>query len=277
MIRIITDSTADLGAELADAHRIQVVPLLVHMGGQTYRDGVDLGAADVFRLVEAHGELPKTAAPSLANFMAAFDGPDECLYIGISAQLSGSVNNARLAAAELPPGKVRIVDSLNLSTGIGLLALLAADLRDQGLAAAQIEAAVRAAVPKVHTSFVIETLRYLYMGGRCSAMQNLVGSVLKIRPVIEVLGDGALGVRERVRGTRKRALQTMLDDYAAHLPELDRRRVFVTHSGCVADAEYLRDEIMRIGVPGQVLITQAGCVVSSHCGPDTIGILYLTR
>jgi DegV family protein with EDD domain len=156
--------------------------------------------------------------------------------------------------------------------------LKAADLRDQGLAAAEIEAQVLACVPKVHTAFVIETLDYLYMGGRASSIQHLFGSLLKLRPVIEVRPDGTLGARAKIRGSRKKALDTLLTDLADNLSVLDDRRVFVTHSGCDSDAQALAAEIRRLAPQIQeVLITTAGATISSHCGPDTIGILYLTK
>jgi DegV family protein with EDD domain len=275
MISIVTDSCADLSPELVQRYGIQVVPFAVTVGDRSFRDGVDLDAWGIYCLVEETGQLPKTAAPPIPDYIAAFDRPGEIIFTGIGSRLSAGFQNAHLAAEQFPPGKVRVIDSANLSTGVGLLALRAADLREQGCSADEIEAQLQAAVPKVHTSFVVETLRYLYMGGRCTAVESFVGSLLKIRPVLE-LRDGIVDVKEKIRGTRKRALQSMLDDFAAHLSEIDLRRVFVTHSGS-GDADYLASEVRRIGAPQEVLITQAGCTVSSHCGPDTIGILYLTR
>ena len=280
MVGVISDSTADLGPALAQRFQIQIIPFLVHVGEQTFRDGIDLGAEGIYRFVDETGELPKTAAAPVAAYLAGFQSCDQSVYIGISSKLSIGVQNARLAAQSLPEGRTcqaRVVDSLNLSTGTGLLALLAADLRDQGCTLDEVERAVLAAVPRVRTSFVVDTLRFLYMGGRCTAVQSIASSVLKIRPVIAVSPDGTLGIKEKVRGTRKRALQSLLDDLAAHLPELDRRRVFVTHSGCVEDAAFLAKEVARLTSPDEVLVTQAGCTVSSHCGPNTIGILYMVK
>jgi DegV family protein with EDD domain len=170
-----------------------------------------------------------------------------------------------------------VIDSLNLSTGIGLLVLKAAELQQQECSADEIQQQILASIPKVRTSFVVETMEYLYKGGRCTAIQALMGSMLKIRPIIEVHSDGTLGVKAKARGTRAKALQMLLDDLESHLPGLDRHRLFVTHSGCQADAEYLAQEIRRIVSPDEVRITLAGSVISSHCGPDTIGILYLMQ
>ncbi len=276
MIQIVTDSTADLGADLARARGLVVVPLLVSMDGCSYRDGLDLSQRALFELVEAQGRLPTTAAPAVEDFAHTFAQAQESVYIGISSRLSSTIEHALLAAEQFP-GRVHVVDSLNLSTGIGLLALLAAELRDAGLPAAEIARQVRAAVPRVWTTFVVETMRYLYLGGRCTALQSIAGSLLRIRPAIQVQPDGTMGVRAKLHGPRNKALELMLQDLEANLPRLDGQCVFVTHAACPADAEYLAREVERIAGPRQVLITQAGCVIASHCGPGTVGILYLLR
>jgi len=276
MPAIVCDSTCDLSPDLVARFGLTVVPLTVIHNGREYKDGVDLDTPALFALVSQTGHLPTTAAPSAGEFARALEGADDPVCLTISSKLSAANQNARLAAAELA-GRPRVIDSLNLSTGIGLLVLLAADLREQGQSAAAIEAAVLAAVPKVRTSFVIETMEYLYKGGRCTALQALVGSLLKIRPVIAVRPDGTLGVKDKVRGTRKKALDSLLADLEAHLPYLDGRRVFVTHTGCDADAAYMVAEIKRRAAPQEVLVTTAGAVIASHCGPETIGVLYMLR
>jgi DegV family protein with EDD domain len=276
VISVVTDSTADLSPELIERYRIHVIPFPVQHGGRTYYDGVDIYAPALFDLVDATEELPKTAAPSIAAYVEAFDRPGEVIFTGIGAALSAGHQSARLAAAELPDGKIRLIDSQNLSTGTGLLVLRAAELRDRGCSADEIERDLRAAVPRVRTSFVVDTLRYIYMGGRCTGVERLLGSLLRIRPVIAVEPDGTLGVRQKLRGTRRHALQTLLDDFAANLPELDRSRVFVTHSGC-EDAQWVADEVKRIAEPAEMLMTQAGCTISAHCGPNTTGILYMVK
>ena len=276
MVRVVTDSTADLSAELVQRYHIRVVPFPVHHDGRTYRDGVDIDAPALYRLVEQTGRLPKTAAPPIPEYVAAFDGPGEVIFTGLSSALSAGFQNATLAAQAFPAGKVHLIDSRNLSTGTGLLVLRAAELRDQGCPAGEIERELLDMVPRVRCSFVVDTLRYIHMGGRCSAVESIVGSMLRIRPVIGVQPDGSLGVVQKLRGTRRRALQTLVDDFAAHLPEIDRRRIFVSHS-CSEDVEWVAGEVRRIAAPDELLVTQAGCTISSHCGPDTTGILYLVR
>ncbi len=278
MINIITDSTADLGTETSEEFQLKVIPLSVTIGGKVYRDGEDLSQKELFALVEKHGELPKTAAPALGEFIKMFDQPGDSVFIGISSKLSATIQNACLAANSFPPGKVRVIDSLNLSSGVGLLALRAAELRDRGLSSEQIEKELLDSVSKLRTSFVIDTMEYLYKGGRCTALQAIAGSVLKIHPIIEVNHTGALGVKEKAHGTLRKGFQWLLDDFEEHLPELDRGRVFITHT-CADETgvQFLVNNVSRIAAPKDVRVTRAGSVISSHCGPGTAGILYFVN
>jgi len=278
MVNIITDSTSDLGADIAAEFKVTIIPLSVTMGGKVYKDGVDIHQKDLFALVQKYAELPKTAAPSVGEFSKVFDLPGESVFIGISSRLSATIQNACLALDMLQAGKVRVVDSLNLSTGIGLLALRAAELRDQGLSAEKIEAQLLASVSKVRTSFVIETMDYLYKGGRCTALQAIAGSVLKIHPIIEIRPEGTLGVKEKARGTLQKGLQMILDDFESHLKDLDRGRVFITTtSDNTTDINHLVNEVQRIAAPQDIRVTRAGSVISSHCGPGSTGILYFLK
>lgn len=277
MVNILTDSTADLGQALTEKHHIQTVPLYVTLADKVYSDGVNINNTLLFQSVKDTGQLPKTSAPSVMDFQKYFEQPGETVYIGLSSQLSATVQNALQAQETCPPGKVFVIDSLNLSTGIGLLALKACDLRDAGLEAVEIDRQVKALIPKIRTSFVVETLEYIYKGGRCSAVENLMGTFLHIRPVINVRPDGTLGVKGRTRGSRQKAFDFMLDDFRDNLPEIDLQRVFITHTGCDADADYLKQELLKIAPIQNIYITMAGSVIASHCGPDTIGILYMLK
>lgn len=277
MITIMTDSTADLGGGIAQNHRIAVIPLAVNLDGRTYKDGVEIDQQRLFELIARGGKLPTTAAPSVGEFLTFFQQAEEGIYISISSKLSASYQNACLAARELGGSRVRVIDSLNLSSGIGLLALRAADFRDEGLSLDEIEQKIRSLVPCVRTAFILETLDYLYKGGRCNALQALASSVLKIRPLIYVQPDGTLGVGEKNRGKRVKALETLLERFAKQVEQIDLRRVFVTHAACPEDAAYLAEKLRQIASPDEVLINEAGSVISSHCGPGTIGILYLLK
>jgi len=277
MITITTDSTADLPPDLAQKRGIKVIPLSVTLNGNVYRDGIDLTTDQLFALIQQTQQLPTTAAPSVGEFLTFFASLSEAIHLSISAKLSASYQNALLAAQELGNPHLRVLDSLNLSSGIAWLALKAADLRDQGCSLAEIEGELRAWIPKVRTAFVPETLEYLYKGGRCNALQALMGSMLKILPVIHVQADGTLGVGEKARGKRQRALQTLLEGFARQLENVDRQRIFVTHAACPQDAQNLAGEIQRLARPQELIINEAGCVISSHCGPGTIGIIYALK
>ncbi|MGD0003785.1 MAG: DegV family protein [Anaerolineaceae bacterium] len=278
MIKILTDSCADLNQDLISRFDIHTISLTVFINGKIYHDGVDISLPELYRQIDTSRELPKTSAPSVAEFQTFFQSiPGNLIYIGIGSKLSATFQNAFLASNTLPERKIHILDSRNLSTGIGLLVLRAADLRDQGMAADEIDREIQTLLPKVHTSFVVDTLEYLYKGGRCSAVENIVGSLLKIRPVIEVKPDGSLDIKEKTRGTRKKALTYLLDDFKAHLPNIDLHRVFVTHTGCTDDSNFLAEELRNMAAIEEIYITTAGCTISSHCGPGTIGILFLEK
>jgi DegV family protein with EDD domain len=201
MIDILTDSTSDLSPELLERYHIQRVPLSVFVDGKDLKDG-DLSLAQLFDAVKRTGELPKTSAVPVAEFQQVFGSPNDVIYISLSSQLSATHQNAVLAAAEVQGKRIAVIDSLNLSTGIGLLVLNAAQLRDQGASFDEIVQQVQLLIPKVHTSFVIDTMEYLYKGGRCSALANIFGTLLRIRPVIEVRKDGSMGVKEKIGGAR---------------------------------------------------------------------------
>lgn len=277
MIDLTTDSCSDLSREIILNRNIRVLPLQVFINNQNLKDG-EVTPQQLFKLVEESGNLPKTAAPSIAEFAEFFKTPGETIYIGISSKLSATVPNSILALELIShEKKVYIIDSLNLSTGIGLLVLKAADLRDAGWSAQEITEEIQRWVPRVRTSFIIDTMEYLYKGGRCTALQAIVGSVLKIRPIIEVRSDGTLGVKEKIRGGRLKGLNSMLEDFKSHLPNVDSTRVFVTHTGCDEDAAYLVEEIRKTGAVEEILVTTAGATISSHCGPNTIGILFMVK
>ncbi len=277
MVKIITDSCCDLSPELIAQFDIEVIPLSVLVNGKNYQDGIDLNAAKLFKAVIQSGELPKTSAPSVAAFSKVFSKYPEFIYIGISSKLSATYQSAHLALEALPNTQGTLIDSLTLSTGIGLLTLRAARMARVGHSLQAISQAVRDLIPKTNCAFVIDTLDYLYMGGRCSSLEHIIGSLLKLRPVIEARRDGTLGVREKVSGSRRKALNALLTNCEKHKHEIDPERVFITHAACPEDAALLKSELETILNVQELCITEAGSTISSHCGPNTIGILYLSR
>jgi DegV family protein with EDD domain len=277
MVYILTDSTADLSIELIHKHNLNVIPLNVILENKTFRDGIDITTQELFDMVAKVGVLPKTSAPSVAEFVEFFNHLNQTIYIGISSKLSACFQNAILASQEYEPGRVTLIDTLNLSTGIGMLAVLANELQQGGSSVEEIKDEITRCIPKVRSSFVIDKFDYLYMGGRCTAMQSIVGSLLKIHPVIEVKSDGTLGIKDKVRGSRRKALDAMISGFSKDLTQVDMHRVFITHTGCYDDAAYLETQIRAICSPDEICITVAGSVIASHCGPNTIGILYMLK
>lgn len=279
-VKIFADSTCDLTPDIIKQYDISVIPLYVGFDDGTLRDGVDITAAELFKKVDEIRKLPKTSAPSPIDFYNQFkpfiDQGKDIIYIGLSSGLSATVQNATIAAGEFPEGRIEVVDSMNLSTGIGLLVLKACDFAREGMDIHQIAKELRIRVPKIKTSFIVDTLDYLYMGGRCSALQNFMSGVLQIRPVIKVV-DGKMILGDKVRGKREKALNTMLDNVLMDKDNIELDRIMVTHSMGCADSEYLKEKLKENLSVKEVIVTVAGCVISSHCGPNTIGILYFIK
>jgi len=280
-ISIMTDSTADLSRELIARYQVTVVPLAVVFGQDAYKDGVDIDTQRLFELVEQNRQLPKTSSPSPEVFRSVFEEAvahgHQVLYIGISSKFSASVQNAALAAGAFPEGQVRVFDSANLSTGIAHLVLYACDLISQGRQMDQILAALETARPKVRTSFKMDRLDYMHMGGRCTGVQALLSSVLKIRPVISVV-DGGMIVAGKARGSSRKSLDWMMDRFEEDVRQglVGEDRVFLTHTGVHEDAVYMAERVREITPEmKEILETPAGSVIGSHCGPGTIGILYM--
>jgi DegV family protein with EDD domain len=278
-VKIFTDSTSDLTPEILKENDISVIPLYVNFDDKSFIDGITITTEELYKKVEAYGMLPKTSAAPPSDFYNAFkpciDEGKDIVFIGLSSALSSHLQNATLAAGEFPEGRIQIVDSLNLSSAIGLLVMKAVDFRKEGMDAALIAEKIRNLVPKVKTAFVIDTLEYLHKGGRCSALQSFVGSVLKIRPIVKVV-NGRMILAQKLMGKREKALNTMLQNVIKEKDIIDLGRVMITHSIC-NDTEYLKNELSTQLNAKEIIVTQAGCVISSHCGPNTIGILYIEK
>lgn len=278
-IRIFSDSTSDLPAELIQQYGIGIVPLYVVFEDQTYRDGLDLTPSQLFDKVARQSKLPKSAAPSPADFSRAFtphiEKGERILYISLSSELSSTYQNARIAAEDFEPGSVTVFDSLNLSTAIGIQVLQAARCAEAGMEVDDIVRKLERMRPAVESEFAIDTLEYLHKGGRCSGMQNLIGSLLSIRPIIKVI-DGKMIPAYKVRGKREKAIDKMLQNLFANKDRLDGP-VVVVNAAAEEDALQMREIILRETQATEVLMTSAGCVISTHCGPGTIGLMYATK
>lgn len=280
-VKIVTDSTNDLTPELLSKYDISVIPLYTVLDEESYRDGVDIDCERLLAWCNNHKTTPKTAAVSVVDFTRFFSPfiqqGQAVVYIGISSEISSTVQNARLAAQEFAPGQVEVVDSLNLSTGIGYLALEAAELARQGKSAGEIREAVEAMVPKMNVSFVIDTLTFLYRGGRCSALQYLGANMLSLKPEI-IVREGKMTTRRKYRGSIAKALGRYTQDHLAEGQAMDPRRIIITHSPMEADlVAQVRKQVEETGYFDEVLTTQAGCVITSHCGANTLGVIYMDR
>ncbi len=278
IVKIFSDSTSDLPQGWKKTYDIGIIPLYVVFEDATYRDGVDITPEEVYRQVAAQGALPKTAAPSPADFMAAFEpvirSGGDIVYISLSSALSSTYQNALLAAGEFPEGRVQVVDSETLCGGIALLVMKAARAAARGQSALEIAAMVKECRSQVETEFVVDTLDYLYMGGRCSGMQNFIGSLLKIRPVLRLI-DGAIVPVSKIRGKKEKAVEQMLHHALEHAGDIDKELIIVAHTLAEEDAKYLEKALREQTGSGEIAIIHAGCVIGSHCGPGTVGLMYM--
>lgn len=279
-IIITSDSTCDLSPELVEANDIRILPLSVMLGAKSHRDGIDIVPADIFRFFDETGQLPKTAAPSVSEYETFFapfvEQGNYVVHFNISSKASGSHGFA-LAAAKSFPGKVFVVDSQALSTGQGLLVMKACDLRAEGKSAQEIYDKVCALRPKVNTSFIPDTLLYLYKGGRCSTLSYYGAKVLSIHPMIS-MKDGQLYPKKKYIGKMSRCLKNYINDLVAEYPAYDKTRCFITHSSADAElVEQAKQMVADLFSFDEVLETVAGSIVTSHCGRNTIGVLFISK
>ncbi len=282
-VMLVSDSAMDMPAHYIKEHQIKIVPFYISFGDKTYRDGVDITTKELYEKVEELKQLPKTGAISPAEWKRVFDSfvnqGYDVLCMTIGSKLSSSFQNAYLASLEYEVGRVEVVDTKALSSSISILMLKAIDLRREGKTATEIKQALQFLIPKVHTQFVIPTLDYLYKGGRCSAMSKVFGSMLAIKPQIKMI-DGALELYKKSVGKMSRAVDGMLDDFFKMAKEgkVDLEYVFITHTMGQRMHDYMKEKVVESGLPIKNLLEgHAGSVISSHCGPGTIAILYLEK
>ncbi len=278
-IVITSDSTCDLSAELKERYDIKIIPLGVTLGDKTYFDGVDVTPDDIYAYNKETGELPKTTAANFGDCVDFFtpfvnDGKT-VIHFALSSEMSSTYNNARMAAMEFE--NVYVIDSRNLSTGGGLLVIAAAEMAKEGMAAEDIVAEIEKLVPCVDASFVIDNLEYLHKGGRCSAVAVFGANLLKLKPCIEVK-NGSMGVGKKYRGKFSDVVITYTDERIGDASDILLDHVFVTHAGCdEAIVNSVVDEVKKLAPFKEVHVTRAGCTVSSHCGADTLGVLFIRK
>ncbi len=280
-IKISADSTCDLSRELVERYAIGITPLYIIRDGQSLVDGVDITPDEIYDHVAGGGSMCSTAAVSVYDYVTFFrkelESCDAVVHFHISGEMSACYQNACIAAAEV--GDVYPVDARSLSTGIGLLVLEAAELAREGkLTAQEIQQRMEQRREKLNVSFLVEQLDYLRKGGRCSSVAALGANVLSLRPCIQVK-DGRMGVGKKYRGPYLKCLLQYVKERLEGRDDIDPHRIFITESGGMTAEEVARvEEAVRSYQPfEEVLHTRAGCTVSSHCGPRTLGILYFTK
>jgi len=278
-IKILSDSTCDLSKDLLEKYDITVVPLTVIKDDQEYSDGVTITTDEIFAHVAAGGNLCTTAAISVVDYQERFaefaDKYDAVVHINISSELSSSYQNASLAAEEFD--NVAVIDSRNLSTGQGLVVLKACELAESVTSLEEIKEKLNAFTPKVEASFLLDRLDYMVKGGRCTAVVALGANLLGLKPCIEVK-DGKMGVVKKYRGNYAKSLANYVKDRLANRDDLDKKHLFITRTPvsdeCLKAVETAVTEYADFE---NIYWTIAGCTVSCHCGPGTLGVLFVKK
>ena len=277
-IRIVADSTCDLSAELLKKYDVTVIPLCIIMGDTSYYDGVNTSPADIYKWADENKTTPKTAAipfdiatETLTPFIEA---GDDIIFFGISAKMSSTCNVVRIVGENAEYDRIFVVDSENLSTGIGLQIIRAAEMARDGKSAEEIVDTIEKSRSRVRASFVVDNLTYLARGGRCTAATAMMANVLGLHPMISVK-DGSMGVSKKYRGKMLPVLKNYVADLKPALLGSDKSRVFLTHSGCDRETiDTIYAELEALNYFDEILVTQAGGVISSHCGPNALGVLF---
>ena len=280
-VKIFSDSTCDLGEELVKRYSVTIIPLCIIMGDKSYYDGEGVGQKEIFKWADENKTTPKTAAITAERLeeevSPVLTAGDDVILFTISSGMSSTFNLASIYSEDNGNGHMYVIDSANLSTGIGLLVIKAAEMAAEGKDAAEIVKEIDGLIPRVRASFVIDTLTYLSRGGRCSSVTALLAGTLKLHPEI-VVKDGAMGVSKKYRGSLGNSVMKYATDLEEALLDADHDRVFITHT--VRESERaIVDEVRKylesLGVFKEVIETRAGGVISSHCGPGTLGILFI--
>jgi DegV family protein with EDD domain len=276
-IQIFADSTCDLTKELLKKYKIKIIPLSIILDDKSYYDGLEITPDDIFKWADAKKSTPKTSATSYEQIYDAIkphmQAGDDIIFFGISGDMSSTCNVARFVAQE-NYNRLFVIDSRNLSTGIGLQVIKAAEMAEAGKSAEEIVDYINKRKGAVRASFVIDTLTYLARGGRCTPVTALMANTLKLHPMI-VVKDGKMGVSKKFLGKMDFALSKYVSELTKDLLAADKSRVFITHSGCSeATIEKVRVMLEELGYFDEILITRAGGVISSHCGPNTLGVLF---
>lgn len=276
-----SDSTCDLTPELQEQYHVNLKPYHVILDGREYTDNVDLTSTEMFRIYKEKKVLPKTSAVNVAEFVDYFKQWTEqgyaVVHISLSSGITSSYQNAVIAAEMLDD--VYLVDSRNLSTGVAHLVIQAAKLIEQGLSAAEIAEKLTEVRERIHTSFILDTLEFMHAGGRCSAVAALGANLLRLKPCIEMNNvTGKMAVGKKYKGDLKRVLIQYTKDRLSMHDNLDTSLIFMTHTDIEPEiVDAVREAIQETVKFDQIVETNASCTISAHCGPRTLGILFMTK
>lgn len=274
-VKIASDSSTDLTKELYEQNDVAVLPFTINLGEESFRDGIDITNDMIYDYVSRTKNLPKTSAVNTyqcEEFFKKYHSPDGIVFITISSKISSAYNNAVLASKDYD--NVYIVDSMSLSTGGGLLVMYASELSRQGLTAKEIYEKLEARKQYVQASFTIDKLDYLHKGGRCSALKMLGANLLKLHPQIQ-LKNGTMGMNKKYRGKMKDLVKSYIDDTLEEYNTPDTSYCFMTHTNCDPEVvESAMEHLKSKNIFKNIIETHAGSTVTSHCGRNTLGILY---
>ncbi|MDR0491420.1 MAG: DegV family protein [Oscillospiraceae bacterium] len=279
-VKITADSTCDLPHGTIDRYGIGIAPILIIKDDKPYMDRIDITAADIFEYVESGAGMTQTCALNVSDYLEHFTrwrkDCDAIIHVSISSHFSSCYQSARIAAEEL--GNVYVVDSMNLSTGSGHIVLDAAIMAEEGMTPEQIVKELEALVPRVEASFVIGKLKYLHLGGRCSGLAALGANLLKLNPCIEVI-NGKMEVGKKYRGSFDKVLNYYVEDKLSGRDDIDNKRIFITYPpGFSADiVNSVANKIKSMHYFIDIIICEAGCVISNHCGPICLGVLFYRK
>jgi len=279
-VKITADSTCDLPPEIVEKYDIGLTPLYIIMDEKPYKDRVEISVTDIFEHVNSGKGITRTNAINISEYQEYFKEwlkeYDAVIHINISSFFSACNQSAKIAAGDFD--NVYVVDSLNLSTGSGHVVLDAAIMAEKGMPPEEIVAGLERIIPKVDASFVIGTLKFLHLGGRCSGVAKLGANLLKLNPCIEVV-DGKMEVGKKYRGAFNKIILQYVEDRLTGDYEIDPKRIFVTYPPTMSGEliTEIVDKIKSIMDFDEILCSEAGCVISNHCGPVCVGILYYRK
>ncbi|MEN1990534.1 DegV family protein [Paenibacillus hubeiensis] len=279
-VQLFTDSISDIPQEWIDTYNIGIIPLYIVFGSMSYRDRVDIDTHQMYKRVEEEGRLPKTAAPSPLDFMnqfaAAIANGDDVLYISMSSKLSSTYQNATLAAKEYPPGRVRIFDSMNISAGMAMHVLIAARMAAKGESVLAIVQELELIRNQVQMNVLVNSLDYLHKGGRVGNLQHMLGSMLRVRPVLYVT-NGIVLSGAKYRGSQRKIIRNLVNSILEHMHQIEPAQFIIAQTMEEDTANWLRSMILEETEVREVHIIEGGCAICSHSGPQSLAISFVLK